>query len=115
MRSISPSSPRMPSPRRSSIACLIAGSARSRWWTISSLETVAAPWRANAFSAVLLPTPIPPVIATEIGFGRLLLLVALGRSRFGLGGLVGGRLGLLVAGRLALEGRHRRALVDGRA
>jgi hypothetical protein len=42
---------------------------------MSSLETVAAPWRANSFSAVLLPVPMPPVIATETGRGGLLLLV----------------------------------------
>jgi hypothetical protein len=44
-----------------------SGSVARRWWTISSLETVAAPWRRNDASAVDFPAPIPPVIATAIG------------------------------------------------
>ena len=59
-RSISPSASRIPSPRRSSIAALTSGSVRIRWWTISSLETTAAPCRAKAFSASLFPAPMPP-------------------------------------------------------
>ena len=54
----------------STIACFTSSSSRSRRWTISSLETVAAPWRANAFSASLLPAPMPPVIATASGRTR---------------------------------------------
>jgi hypothetical protein len=34
---------------------------------MSSLETVAAPWRANAASAALFPAPMPPVMATASG------------------------------------------------
>jgi hypothetical protein len=33
----------MSSPRRSTIACLTPRSERIKWWTISSLETTAAP------------------------------------------------------------------------
>jgi hypothetical protein len=54
---------------------LTSESVRIRWWTISSLETTAAPCRAKAFSASLFPAPMPPVIATETG--ALLLLVGL--------------------------------------
>src|SRR6266487_4537407 len=34
---------------------------------MSSLEIVAAPWRAKALSASVLPAPMPPVIATATG------------------------------------------------
>ena len=47
------------------------GSSRSRRWTISSLETVAAPWRLNESSASLFPAPMPPVMATAIGLAKL--------------------------------------------
>ena len=46
------------------------GSVRRRWWTISSLDTVAAPWARKAARAVLFPAAIPPVIATVIGRER---------------------------------------------
>jgi hypothetical protein len=52
-------------PNRSSSAAWTSGSSSISSWTISSLEIVAAPWRANACSASLLPAPIPPVIATS--------------------------------------------------
>ena len=34
---------------------------------MSSDESTAAPWRANAFSASLFPAPIPPVTAIATG------------------------------------------------
>ena len=45
-------------------SCQTVSSPRSMAWTISSDEIVAAPCFANAFSASLLPAPMPPVIAT---------------------------------------------------
>ena len=56
-------------------------------WTISSLDLVAAPWRANDSRATLLPAPMPPVRATETG--RLLVLVGSGFG--GSGGFLVGR------------------------
>src|SRR4051794_29554816 len=118
---MSPSSSRIPSPSLASSARRTSGSLASRWWTISSLETVAAPWRAKNLSAVLLPVPIPPVIATATGRLRALLLVV-GRCRslrlgglFGLGSRFGlfGRVGLLRGG-LRLVLRFRRAGLLGR-
>src|SRR5919201_1714211 len=47
-----------------------SSSRRSRC-TISSLDAVAAPWRANASNASLFPAPMPPVIATATGLGVL--------------------------------------------
>src|SRR5512132_2251816 len=64
-------------PKRSSSAPLTSGSSSISSWTISSLESVAAPWRANARSASLFPAPMPPVIATLSGF-RLIGLRWLG-------------------------------------
>ena len=60
-------------------------SRRSSSWTISSLETVAAPCRANAASASLFPAPMPPVIATATGrvTPRRTLLVGRRRSTLG--------------------------------
>src|SRR5215210_4143349 len=86
-RSISPPSFRTPSPSRSTIARLTPSSLRSRWWTISSLETVAAPSRANARSASVFPAPIPPVIATATGRLKLCGLVGffVGGRGFGCG------------------------------
>ena len=66
-------------PKRSSSALLTSVSSSIRSWTISSLEIVAAPWRANASSASLFPAPMPPVIATLSGFFGLV------RLGFGLG------------------------------
>src|SRR4051794_23306936 len=101
-------------PNRSSSARLTSASSSINSWTISSLEMVAAPWRANARRASLFPAPMPPVIATLSG---LLGLVGLGLgSRLGLGldvcrrfgcrirrGLDGGRLlGRLLRLRLRL-------------
>src|SRR5437660_646504 len=74
---------------------------------MSSLEIVAAPWRAKALSASVLPAPMPPVIATATGrdgdppSGRKrppwrLLLVGFGGSR--------GRLALGVAGARLVRG-----------
>src|SRR5690242_19275929 len=100
-RSTSPSSAKSPSPKRSRRASRTSSSSRSRRWTISSLEMTAAPWRAKAARASLLPAPMPPVMATAIG--RVKLLGLLGGS-LGLGGGLGfgGRLGPL--GRLGLDG-----------
>src|SRR6185503_9393019 len=93
-RSISPLR-RTIRPSRATIACLTSSSSRSRRWTIASLEIVAAPWRANAFSVSLFPAPIPPVIATETGRTRLLPLGVLGGGlELGLGLGTGVRLGL---------------------
>src|SRR3954469_3451740 len=86
---MSPSSSRIPSPSLASSARRTSGSLASRWWTISSLETVAAPWRAKNLSAVLLPVPIPPVIATATGRLRALLLVVGGCRGLRLRGLFG--------------------------
>src|SRR5829696_4891815 len=106
-RTISPSVPTIPGPKRSTRAERTSSSSRSRRWTISSLEIVAAPWRANARSAALLPAPMPPVIATASGrFTELRLVVLgrrLGRGRSGrhrclVGGGVRGRLALLGGG-----------------
>ena len=58
-------------PNRSSNAARTSGFWAISSWTISSLEIVAAPWRANATSASLLPAPIAPVIATLSGRFRL--------------------------------------------
>src|SRR5215212_8487579 len=106
-RSISPPSFRTPSPSRSTIARLTSASLRSRWWTISSLETVAAPSRANARSASVFPAPIPPVIATATGRLKLRGLVGffVAGRRFGCGLGLGHGLGL--SGRLSpgLRGR----------
>ena len=46
---------------------------------------MAAPWRANAFSASLLPAPMPPVIATARGrrSGRGLVVVVVGLAGVG--------------------------------
>src|SRR5207244_1962843 len=66
-RSIWPASSRMPVPKRSSSAARTSSSSRRSRWTMSSLEIVAAPCRANAFSASVLPAPMPPVIATATG------------------------------------------------
>src|SRR6266566_3540160 len=72
---------------------------------MSSLEIVAAPCRANAFSASVLPAPMPPVIATATGRTKL-LLVGFGRRR--------GSLALGVAGARLVRGLGVRldALVD---
>jgi hypothetical protein len=67
-------SARLVVPKRSSSAPSTSGSSSINWWTISSLEIVAAPWRANARSASLFPAPIPPVIATLSGFFGLVRL-----------------------------------------
>src|SRR5690349_10909294 len=92
-RSTSPSSAKSPSPKRSRRASRTSSSSRSRRWTISSLEMTAAPWRAKAARASLLPAPMPPVMATAIG--RVKLLGLLGGSLGLDGGLgFGGRLGL---------------------
>lgn len=60
---------------------------------MSSLETTAAPWRANACRASLFPAPMPPVIAMAT---RLLGLLLVRDGRFGRNGLVpGGRFDLV--------------------
>src|SRR5690349_19307859 len=86
-RSTSPSSAKSPSPKRSRRASRTSSSSRSRRWTISSLEMTAAPWRAKAARASLLPAPMPPVMATAIGRVKLLGLVGgslcLGLRRLG--------------------------------
>jgi hypothetical protein len=51
-------------PHRSRIASMTVSSPRSKAWTISSDEIVAAPCFSKALSASLLPAPMPPVIAT---------------------------------------------------
>src|SRR5918992_1298797 len=90
---MAPSGPTMPSPSSATSALRTSGSVRSRWWTISSLETVAAPWAANESSAALLPAPMPPVMATAIGRRNL--------RGWGLG-LVAGR-SVCIRRRLGLE------------
>src|SRR5512133_501605 len=89
-RSTSPFSAKTASPKRSFSASRTDSSSCSRRWTMSSLEMTAAPWRAKAARASLLPAPMPPVMATAIGLAKLL-------------GLVCGSLGL--GGRLRLLGR----------
>src|SRR5438552_16696370 len=77
-------------PKRSRSARRTSSSSSISSWTIASLEIVAAPWRANAASASLLPAPTPPVIATS----RRFVVVFRSCGRFdvlGLGGLVGRR------------------------
>src|SRR6266480_4206965 len=69
-RSMWPASSRMPVPKRSSSAARTSSSSRRSRWTMSSLETVAAPCRANACSASVFPAPMPPVIATATGRDR---------------------------------------------
>src|SRR5262245_9674834 len=71
-----PTSRRSLVPKRSTSAALTPGSSYSSW-TTSSLEIVAAPWRANAASASLLPAPMPPVIATASGLALALGLLSL--------------------------------------
>src|SRR5436190_11114896 len=100
-----PSGPMICSPHRSRRAAWTSSSSRSSRWTISSLEIVAAPWRANASSAALLPAPMPPVTATVVS----LLPLFRGRRDF-----VGGRaIHLLDRRRLALD-RVARRRVDRR-
>src|SRR5262249_39190878 len=98
--------PTASSPQRSRIACRTSSSSASSRCTKSSLETVAAPWRANAASASLFPAAMPPVSATVTGRGTLF--------RFGRRGLVGALDGLVVGGRrLDFGGRLRIALRSG--
>src|SRR5512132_1878771 len=78
-----PASSRMPVPKRSSSAARTSSSSRRSRWTMSSLEIVAAPCRANACSASVFPAPIPPVIATATGRTRLLLFGFGSRRRRG--------------------------------
>src|SRR3954449_10537122 len=66
-------------PKRCSSADFTSGSSYSSW-TTSSLEIVAAPWRAKAASASLFPAPMPPVIATASGLCGLVSLVRRGRG-----------------------------------
>src|SRR5262249_11036105 len=61
-------------PNRSASSRSTSGSCCSSECTSSSADAVAAPCRANAASASLLPAPIPPVMAIETG----LLLVCSG-------------------------------------
>src|SRR5436309_971554 len=63
----------MPVPKRSRSAARTSASSRRSWWTMSSLEIVAAPCRAKACKASVLPAPILPVIATATGRMKLLL------------------------------------------
>src|SRR5207245_4536507 len=69
----------MRSPQRSRRAACTSSSPRRSRWTISSLEIVAAPWRAKASSASDLPAPMPPVTATVIGRGLARLALFRGR------------------------------------
>ena len=91
-------------PNRSSSAARTSGSSSIRSWTISSLEIVAAPWRANACSASLFPAPMPPVIATSSRLGFFGLGLSVGRG-LGLGFGLGLRLGRGLRQRLGLV-RH---------
>ena len=91
------------------ISFFTSSSSRSRWWTISSLEMVAAPFLTRV-GASLFPAPIPPVIATATSRGNLRCVGSLGlvaRCSIRLGGqLVHGLVacaGLGVGGRLGLE------------
>src|SRR5882724_9463229 len=116
-----PSLPVTPGPNRSTSSRRTSGSLRSRRCTISSLDLVAAPCRANASSAALLPAPIPPVIATARGRFALVLVGSgcfVGGSRIdlvarvhclALQGLVRGlALQRLVSGRRRVELRRER-------
>src|SRR5256885_708211 len=90
-------SPTASSPQRSRIASRTPLSSARSVCTNSSLDAVAAPRRANAASASLLPAAMPPVIATATGRRTLLVVgvVFLVRARLG---LVGGfdRVGFFV-------------------
>src|SRR5919204_1103326 len=94
-RSTLPASSRIASPNRSRSAERTCSSSRNRLWTMASLESVAAPWRADEGSASVFPPPMPPVIAAATGRGTL-FAGFWGRSR---------RLALGVAGPLLLGGR----------
>src|SRR5690349_1624712 len=110
-RSTSPSSSRIALPKRSTSWARTSRSSLSRRWTISSLEMTAAPCRANAARASLLPAPMPPVMATAIGLAKLLrglfggsLGLGGGLLRHGLFGQSLGGGGGLLRGRLGLGG-----------
>src|SRR5262245_49819895 len=100
-RSTLPSSSITSLPKRSTSWARTSSSSLSSRCTISSLEMTAAPCRANAARASLLPAPMPPVMATAIGLAKLLR------------GLFGGSLGLgdrllgrgFLGGSLGLGGR----------
>src|SRR6476661_1547181 len=105
-------SARLVVPKRSSSAPSTSGSSSINWWTISSLEIVAAPWRANAASASLFPAPMPPVIATATGLRGLVGLVRRGRGLDGLLGRDRGLAGRDLGSRLR-DGRLGESLVGG--
>src|SRR5882724_10934250 len=78
-------SPTASSPHRSRIAARTPLSSARSVCTNSSLDAVAAPWRANASSASLLPAAMPPVSATVNGRGTLFGGDGLVRALGGLG------------------------------
>src|SRR5436853_234958 len=91
--------PTASSPQRSRIALRTSSSPASSSCTNASLEAVAAPWRANAASASLLPAAIPPVSATVTGRGTLL-------ECFGVFGVFGGDRSGFVRALCGLDGRR---------
>src|SRR5512133_3519937 len=105
-----PSLPITFGPNRSTSARRTSGSLRSTRCTISSLERVAAPLRANASSAALLPAPIPPVIATASG---RLALVLVGNGLDGSRRLVRGTEGFVGRSRVNLVARGVGLALDG--
>ena len=84
----------------------VGSSAARRWWTISSLETVAAPWRLNAASAWLLPAPMPPVMGDGDGLERGARTVSSSGAGSAASGLVSRRL----VGEASARPRRRRRL-----
>src|SRR5215210_3604072 len=73
---------------------------------MSSLETTAAPWRANARSVSDFPAPIPPVIATETGRERLPVVFVRRRGSFPFGVARAGHFGDDLVGGLVLDRRR---------
>src|ERR687893_48900 len=57
---------------------MVSRSSARRWWTISSAETVSAPWSPRAFTKALLPEARGPVTAIVTGplLGSLFRLAA---------------------------------------
>src|SRR3954452_15330719 len=94
--------PNASSPQRSRIASRTPLSSARSVCTNSSLDAVAAPRRANASSASLLPAAMPPVSATVSGRGTLFGGDGLVRALGVLGGVFGLDLDLDLGRRLEL-------------